>query len=152
MFYDRDTMDMLLESSYRTFRYLFRQGKKFSIVIWNNNDWNHPLPQETMKAHPEHILLDINSQEIERSEILEDGSVLLRLIFGETHYEKVILPKDIIAILDGSGRAIHSNNFKDVAKEELLDSVFSLNDLYETLLASGVEDENIIKSMEAFGL
>ena len=46
---------------------LINQGESFRIILWNNDDWSVPLPDNVMEAYPEQLILDIKDETLEDS-------------------------------------------------------------------------------------
>jgi len=125
----------------------------FRLVLWNNDNWNMGLPDETMENFPVQLVLDIKDASLNDSFLdIETGEFVIVTIFEGIEYHKVLEAHEIIAILDTKGQPFIVNNFPQDDEEHLDNIVLpkTKDDLIDNLTMMGLEKENAKKSVDSF--
>jgi hypothetical protein len=133
------------------------EDQPFRLILWNNDNWDKPLPENIMKSFEHQIVLDIKEMTLEESFIDEaTGEIVLVSSFGGEEYSKVLEYDEIIAILDLQGQPYMINNFPQDGPEELPDEieyireVTTKEDWLDMAVEGGIPREAAEKSMNAF--
>ena len=126
--------------------------------MWNNDNWNSPLPDSVMKAFPTQIVLDIKEMALEESYIDEStGEIIIATMFEGTEYQKVLEHGEIIAVLDLAGQPMILNNFKpEVSDNDIIKEFFEPNipttkaEIIELSISDGVPADAANRSFDMF--
>lgn len=135
------------------------EEQPFRIVLWNNDNWNMPLPDTIMESFPSQLVLDIKEMALQESYIDENtGEIVLVTMFSNREYSKILNYDEIVGILDLSGQPYILNTFKQEEKEselqlsEMMNSFVpkTIDDLVELAVSNGIPEENAKRSINAF--
>jgi len=108
-------------SAYEILVNLIENNEPFGLVMWNNDNWDLPLPEDVMEQFPTTITLNIEGEVLERVEFTEDGKVDLDIMFGDTEYFKEIEMGEIVALVNlKTGQPYIVCDFPQVEKPELI--------------------------------
>ena len=155
----KEVRETMRENAYSLLETMILEDVPFRLVLWNNNNWDKPLPTSIMDAFPTQLVLDIKEMALDESYIDEStGETIITTMFEGVEYSKVIIYDEIIAILDLVGQPYILNNFEpDVVQADKVfqekDISFSpktKEDILELVISDGVPKEAASKSMEAF--
>ena len=146
--------EVMRENAHRLVSELIEQGVAFRLIIWNNDDWNLPLPDDVMKKFPKQLILDLKEHSLETSEVIE-GIIYLNASFdSEDEWSKELIPEDIVGILDFDGQPFQINSFypdeilPDIIRDELFPK--TKDDIVEFLEEYGIEKKDAIRSINVF--
>ena len=149
-----EVKETMRESAYSLLEIMILENFPFRVVLWNNNNWDKPLPKDIMASFPSQIVLDIKEMALEESYIDENtGEVIIATMFEGNEYTKSIIYDEIVAILDLQGQPYILNNFEQ--NTILPDKVFTNKpktkmDLLSLVIADGIPAEAATKSIDAF--
>ncbi len=149
-----EVKEVMRDNAHNLLEIMIEERVPFRIVIWNNNNWDNPLPENVMDAFPMQLVLDIKEMALDESYIdASTGEIILVTMFEGKEYEKVVDYEEIVAILDLSGQPYILNNFEqDNIKP---DKVFSITptskeDIINQVVQDGVPKEAAARSVSAF--
>ena len=147
--------EVLRESAMSLVEILLLEKESFRIVLWNNNNWNEPLPKRILEAFPTQLVLDIKEQALDDSYIdPATGEVIICTIFDGVEYLKVLKHGELIAVLSIEGNPYILNDFpqdKEIVKEErVVYGPQSVEELVEMVSSEGIPEEVVKKSVECF--
>ena len=154
-----EVKEVLREQALSLVEILLLENVPFRIVLWNNDNWNMPLPDTIMEAFPTQLVLDIKQMALAESYVDEQtGEVIIATAFEGKEYLKVLEYDEIVAVLDLAGQPMILNNFKQDNKklkvEELTISDMGLpktkEDLMEMIISDGVPEEAARRSINIF--
>jgi hypothetical protein len=129
----------------------------FRLVLWNNDNWNMPLPDEIMTSFPTQIVLDIKEQSLDDSFVDENtGEIIISTVFLTKEFHKVVEYDEIIAVLDFTGQPYILNNFKmeeKITLEQVVQENFlpqTKTEVIEMVMSEGIPVESAQRSINAF--
>jgi len=149
-----DIKEVMRESARELVEIMLLDNQEFRLIIWNNNNWDKPLPESIMKSFKDQLILDIKEMALDDSYVDEaTGELILVSSFGGEEYSKVLEYDEIIAVLDLSGQPYIINNFSQEEQEE--DIVYekiplTKNDWIDMATDGGIPRENAERSINAF--
>ena len=152
MIEDRTIRDLMRENSYRLVAELIHKQYPFRLVIWNNDNWDIPLPKEIVNKFPLQIILDFVGFSLQNSFIYEDNVFLLTSFEDEIVWTKQLEFDEIIAVLDLEGNPIQINNFPPEEDTPNSPRIENEKDLLHELLLEGIDKNSALKSINAFTL
>jgi len=148
--------EVMRESARALVEIMILENKPFRIVLWNDDNWNKPLPKRIMDAFPIQIVLDIKDAALDNSYIDEStGEIILVTVFDEEEYSKVLEYDEIIAVLDLDGQPYILNNFvkeKPLTIENIASSFIPQTkaEVIEMVISDGIPKEDAERSINAF--
>jgi len=154
--------DALRESALEIAEILLLEDQEFRIVIWNNDNWNNPLPQRIMEAFPTQLVLDIKEQSLEDSYVDENtGEIVICTVFDGVEYMKILEIGELIAVLSLDGQPYILNDFPqednvihEIVKEIRDNTAYifptSFDEMVEMLTSDGIPEEGAKRSLEMF--
>jgi len=153
-----EVRELMRENALDLVEIMIQEQQPFRIVIWNNDNWNQPLPDIIMESFPVQIVLDIKQMALEESFVDENtGEVIITTMFEGIEYQKVLEGGEIIAILDLAGQPYVLNNFKqEETEEEIKDDFLSAiipttkEEIIELAISDGCEKEAVNRSFDMF--
>jgi len=128
-----------------TIRKFLYEQIPFTILIYNNNNWNEPLPIDIMETpeYKEVLPISVSNFTLESS-YYDDDEITIVTAFGEWEYNKILLEDELLAILDINGKPIIIKPFIDEAEEKSVNKI-NENDIFED-----IDDKDIKKSINIF--
>jgi len=148
-----EVKEVLRESAMSLVEILLLEQEPFRLVIWNNNNWNAPLPDVIQESFPVQLVLDIKEQSLQESYIdPATGEIIICTVFEGEEYLKVLKLGEIIAILGLEGQPYILNDFVQEDKEDELMYIYPKNvdEMVNTVSSLGIPKEAVEKSMHCF--
>ena len=139
------TRKVMRENAYLLVQNLIVEKIPFSMLLWEEDNWNHILPDGAVNSEGQ-IFLDIKNQTLEDSYISKNKNIVISTYFGNIKFTKTIQFEDIIGVFNELGDPMIINNFLPE------DRSISLNDLVKSLVNVGISEDKVNKSLEAFGV
>jgi hypothetical protein len=147
--------DVMRTMAYELAELLILEDFPFRLIIWNNDNWNKPLPDNIMEKFPAQIVIDIKELALKDSFIDENtGELIINTYFNDAPYSKVLDFEEIVAILDLDGQPLIVNNFepetpfnKPVLNRKKLQNK---KDLVDLIVSEGIDEEDAYRSVNAF--
>jgi hypothetical protein len=127
---------------------LLLHKEKFSLVLWNKDNWDKPLPDRIMSEFPVTIMLDFKGDTLVDSYLdKETGRCYISTDFDGTVYKKEVEFDEIHVIMDLDGRPYLVNDFIPASiGQDFMDETGIVSDLHN----EGHEIEDIERSVNAF--
>ncbi len=108
----KNVVTVLMATNYELVKAMITDKREFRLVLWNNNNWDTPLPDEIMEKYPNEITLDFKETAFDNSFVDEEGKIVLSTMFADTEYLKVLSHDEILAVIDiETNRAMSLNIF-----------------------------------------
>jgi len=149
-----EVRELMRENALDLVEILIQEQQAFRIVIWNNDNWNHDLPEQITEAFPVQIVLDIKQATLEESFIDEStGEVIITTMFEGSEYMKVLKGDEIVAVLDLEGKPYVVNDFSPEEMEEYVFDSFlptTKEEIIELAMLDGCEKEAVTRSLDVF--
>jgi len=147
--------DVMRTMAYELTELLILEDSPFRLIIWNNNDWDKPLPDDIMEKFPAQIVIDIKELALKDSFIDENsGELIINTYFNNIPYSKILDFEEIVAILDLDGQPLIVNNFEPstpVNKPVLnRNNLKNKKDLVNLIVSEGINEEDAYRSVNAF--
>jgi len=153
--------EVMREAALNIVEIMILEEQEFRIVIWNNDNWNEPLPERIMEAFPTQLVLDIKEQSLIDSYIDEKtGEIVLCTVFDGIDYAKVLELGEIIAVLSLDGQPLILNDFPQEKILSEIDEIRDINDQYmfpksvqdmvEMISADGIKESAAEHSINMF--
>jgi len=143
--------NVLRENMYMMLIAYLVDKRPFRILLWQDNEWDKPLPQKVLEDHPKILTLDILDHALDSSYVEESEIAIIVTKFGEIEYSRAILPENILGIVDFDQNfgAQQFNYFPP--DEENMRAIRTYDDIVNTLTeVYEVPKTNAIKSLKAF--
>jgi 23S rRNA pseudoU1915 N3-methylase RlmH len=150
---NKEVREMMRTNAHNLVKVLLNKEQEFRLVIWNNDDWDEPLPENIMSRFPLQLVLDFKGETLEYSFVEDNRDIILVAAFTEgERFEKQLLPEDIVAILDLDGQPMQVNNFspEEVKPDKVRESIETKDDLIKFLEEDGIPKEAALRSLNAF--
>jgi len=154
-----EVKNVLRESAMSLVEIMLLENEPFRIVLWNNDNWNAPLPKRILESFPTQLVLDIKDQALDDSYIdPATGEIIICTVFDGAEYIKVLEYGEIIAVLSLDGQPYILNDFAQDKEEEVLTAkeervVYepqSVDELVEIVSSEGIPKESAKKSIDCF--
>lgn len=150
--------EQMRENAHSLVEIMILEGQPFRIVLWNNDNWDMPLPDTIMESFPSQLVLDIKEMALQESYIDENtGEIVLVTMFNNREYSKILNYDEIVGILDLNGQPYVLNTFKQEKQTEMIVSDMinsfvpkTVDDLVELAVSDGIPEENAKRSIDAF--
>ena len=154
--YSDNIKDILRENAYSVMTQLISEYTPFRLVLWQNDNWDIPLPKDILERMPDHLTLDISTEVLDHISYEEDGSVVLCIMFGDTEYYKVVEYDEIVAIVsmqDGQPYALC--NFPQEPKvqkdyEDIVKRPETREQWIQEIVEDGIDVESAERSVSSF--
>ena len=132
--------EVLMLNGYRLVYTFIAESEPFRLVLWNNDSWDKPLPENIMENYPEELILDFTDDVLTNC-YTEEGEIHISVYFDDEIYHKKLFAWEIIAVSNLSGYAYHVNNFNFDDFNEALNKevLFEPLEIIETIS----ENENL---------
>jgi len=152
-----DVKEVMRENALSLVEVMLLEGVPFRIVLWNNDNWDMPLPEKIMQAFPTQLVLDIKEAALDESFVDEKtGEVIITTVFEGNEYSKVLHYGEIIAVLDLDGQPYVLNNFAQEPLEATVTDVMkelmpsTVNELVSIAVSEGISEEGARRSINCF--
>lgn len=154
-----EAREVMRDNAHNLVGVLLEEGIPFRLVLWTNDEWDMPLPDETHEAYPLQMMLEIADMALEESKIDEmTGDIVLNAYFVDREYSKILVPEEIIAVLDLEGQPYILNNFSpEIQKvykfddeENELTTPKTKENMTKLITLEGIPQEAADKSISAF--
>jgi len=148
--------EQMRQNAYELIEIMLLEAQEFRIVLWNNDNWNAPLPAVIMESFPTQIVLDIKDMALDESYVDENtGEIIIVTSFEGSEYSKVLEYDEVLAVLDLAGQPYMLNNFPmEEPEEEEMENPYMIPrtraDLIELAVSDGLEEETVVKSIDSF--
>jgi hypothetical protein len=129
------------------------------LILWNNDNWDVPLPEEIMKKYPNEIALDFKDWSSDESYIDEVGDIVIFTKFDNEEFCKVLEINEVQAICDINGKLITLTEFKredkiTLSAQKPIDTnrpiIKNKEDLIKYSIQQGTSPEQAKRSTDAF--
>lgn len=137
--------------SFNILKYYMENKIECKLMMWNNDNWDYPLPTEIMENFKVHLNLDIKGELLERS-FIKDNKIIINTMFIDKEYSKYLEFGEIFAILDEKGQPIILNQYPQLTKEDKLKIYYSIEDptntkeLIESIISKTNADPTLVKN------
>jgi len=149
-----EVKEVMRENAHSLVETLILEEVPFRIVLWNNDNWDSPLPKKIMETFPKQLVLDIKEMALRTSYLNEStGEIILSTAFESREYSKILHYDEIIAVLDLKGQPYLLNNFpQDTVKDikTLFREPASKKEWIEIATSGGITAEAAERSISAF--
>jgi len=153
-----DIREVMRDNAINLVEALLSDNQPFRLVLWNNNNWNAPLPDNIMESFPIQLVIDIKQMALEESFVNDKtGDVIITTMFEGIEYQKVLDYDEILAVLDLDGQPYILNNFKpelnleDSVKEFFAPEIpTTKKEIVELAVSDGCEKVAIERSFDIF--
>lgn len=142
---NKDIHKLINKNVYELARTMVTHKEPFKLIIWNNDDWDRPLPDYIMMDYPEHIVLDLESEEFEDCFVNESKEIVLNIYFADDPYTKILKPEDIVGVFTIQGEAISVNT-----KYNKITNDITRSDILRSLQEVGINKLQSVKSLDSF--
>jgi hypothetical protein len=147
----KEIKEVLRESAMSLVEIMLLEKESFRIVLWNNDNWNEPLPQRILEAFPTQLVLDIKEQALEDSYIdPATGEIIICTTFDGNEYLKVLDYGELIAVLSLEGQPYILNDFPQDKEKRVVYKHQLVDELVEMVSSDGIPEEAVKKSVDCF--
>jgi len=137
--------------AYELLKNLIQTQTPFRIVLWTENNWDKPLPEDVLKKFPNQLVLDIDNDSLKDSYI--DKDIVISTWFNGEQYTKVVKDYEIAGILELNGTPMIVNNFRTLnTGSNLKEGKIDLEKICDIIQKEIPESQynGIINSLNAF--
>jgi hypothetical protein len=149
-----DIKEVMRENARELVEIMILDKQEFRLILWNNDNWDKPLPENIMKSFEHQLILDIKEMALDRTYIDEaTGEIILVSSFGNEEYSKVLDYDEIIAVLDLTGQPYIINNFTQEEEVQMIPyetTPLTREAWIDMATEGGLPKEAVEKSMDAF--
>ena len=142
--------DLLRVNIYELLVTFIEEQVPFKIILWNRDDWDMPLPEQTMKNYPLQLVLEISGETLSSAEIVDDMVQIRASFEGNMEWTKIIGYHDTVGIISLEGNPYQINNFYPEDDDIEQPLRFTKQELLLSLQMDGVLEEDAKRSIEAF--
>ena len=141
--------DILIENMYEMLSIYISEGRSFGLYIWEEDNWDKPLPLYIIEEYGQLLLLNVTEEVIKDMIIDSDGLYVIKYKFGEEFYIKTLRPEYIYSLLDNENGICQINDF--IPPEGIKGVIGTYEDIENNLVEIfKIPRENAKKSLEVF--
>jgi hypothetical protein len=151
-----DIKETMRENARNLVEIMILEEQPFRLILWNNDNWDKPLPDSVMESFEHQIVLDIKDMTLKESYVDDaTGNIVLIGSFEGEILTKILEYDEIIAILDLKGQPYMINNFEpeDIDEEleiEYIRNITSKEEWIEMAIDGGLPRDAVEKSINVF--